>query len=226
MHAQKIVADFLRDASCFSFLGAMLLRLLFAFSFILLSLPDHLSGETLIQDPIADYLAMKVPDRNENAGRLLIVKRVEVDVANDGQKEVFIGTWYRKSGPDTWLWVGYRPVAGGYERMTPSNSDVLIDFDKIYVGPLPEIQKQGMAQAYSLELTNQDRDQSNMISDLSFYYIEDGKLIQKGTGPLDLDDPDQKAKYDFYFGPNCQINDTPRIESFTVYELAQRGYKP
>jgi hypothetical protein len=187
---------------------------------------ERISGETLIQDPIADYLAMKVPDRSENVGRLLIVKRVEVDVANDGQKEVFIGTWYRKSGPDTWLWVGYRPVAGGYERMTPPNSDVLIDFDKIYVGPLPEIQKQGMAQAYSLELTNQDRDQSNMISDLSFYYIEDGKLIQKGTGPLYLDDPDQKAKYDFYFGPNRQINDSPRIESFTVYELAQRGYKP
>jgi hypothetical protein len=183
---------------------------------------NRLQASTPVQDPMKDYLEMNVPDRATNVGRLLVVKRVTVDVANDGQQEVFIGTWYRNSGPDTWLWVGYKPVTGGYERIT--DSDVLIDFNNIFLGDLPDVGKHGMAQAYSLELTNSERSQSNMISDLSLYYLEQGKLIQKSTGPLDLDDPEQKARFDYFFGPNRKTDTAPRIESFTVQELVQRGY--
>jgi hypothetical protein len=181
-------------------------------------------GESPISDPIADYLAMNVPDRVANVGRLLVLKKVEVDLDGNGKNEVFVGTWYRNSGPDTWLWAGYAPIEGGFRRITPADSDILIDFDGIYVGYLPDIGRQGMAQAYSLELTNKDRDQSNMISDLSFYYIDNGVLVQQGTGALDRDDPDQEAKFEYYFGPNRKITGTPKIESFTVFELAQRGY--
>src|SRR6202790_5584959 len=95
-------------------------------------------------DPIADYLAMRVPDRMSNVGHLLIIKRVEIDLEGNGKNEIFIGTWYRNSGPNTWLWTGYAPIAAGYKRITPSQSDVLIDFDGIYVGDLPEIGRHGM----------------------------------------------------------------------------------
>jgi hypothetical protein len=178
-----------------------------------------------ITDPIADYLAMKVPDRIANVGRLLVIKKVEVDLEGNGKDDVFVGTWYRSSGPDTWLWVGYAPTAGGYQRITPADSDVLIDFEGIYVGYLPDIGRNGMAQAYSLELNNKDRDQSNMISDLTFYYVEEGHLTQMGTGALDRDDPEQEAKFEYYFGPNRKSPGTPKIESMTVLELAQRGYR-
>ena len=141
-----------------------------------------------------------------------------------GKEDLFVGTWYRNSGPNTWLWAGYAPVAGGYQRITPGDSDVLIDFDGIYVGDLPDIGRPGMAQAYSLELDNKDRGESNMISDLTFYYIEDGKLMQQGTGALDRDDPEQESKFDYYFGPNRKTAATPKIESFTVPELVERGY--
>jgi hypothetical protein len=182
------------------------------------------SAEAPIQDPIVDYLAMNVPDRVTNAGRLLVIKRVAIDMEGSGKEDVFVGTWYRNSGPNTWLWTGYAPVAGGYKRITPADSDVLIDFDGIYVGDLPDVGRPGMAQAYSLELDNKDRGQSNMISDLTFYYIEEGRLMQQGTGALDRDDPEQESKFEFYFGPNRKISATPKIESFTVPELVERGY--
>jgi hypothetical protein len=181
-------------------------------------------AEPPIKDPIADYLAMNVPDRIANVGRLLVIKKVEVDLEGNGKDDVFVGTWYRNSGPDTWLWSGYAPGSGGYTRITPPDSDVLIDFDGIYVGYLPDIGKHGMAQAYSLELNNKDRDQSNMISDLDFYYLQDGRLEQKGTGALDRDDPDQEAKFKYYFGPDRKSSVIPKIESLTVLELLQRGY--
>jgi hypothetical protein len=181
-------------------------------------------AEPPITDPIADYLAMNVPDRIANVGRLLVIKKVEIDLEDNGKNDVFVGTWYRNSGPDTWLWTGYAPTPGGYDRITPADSDVLIDFDGIYVGNLPDIGRHGMAQAYSLELTNKDRDLSNMISDLTFYYINDGYLEQQGTGALDRSDPDQEAKFEYYFGSDRKMSGTPKIESLTVPELAQRGY--
>ena len=182
------------------------------------------SAEPPIQDPIADYLAMNVPDRATNVGRLLVIKEVAIDMEGNGKDDLFVGTWYRNSGPNTWLWAGYAPVTGGYKRVTPADSDVLIDFDRIYVGDLPDIGRHGMAQAYSLELDNKDRDQSNMISDVTFYYIEDGRLMQQGTGALDRDDPEEESKFQYYFGPNRKISAPPKIESFTVPELVERGY--
>ena len=177
-----------------------------------------------IKDPIADYLAMKVPDRAENTGGLLVIKRVEVDIDGNGTSDVFVGTWYRKSGPNTWLWVGYQKDSDGYRRITPADSDVLIDFDNIYVGEIPDLQRQGLVQGYSLELDNKDRDQSNLISDLEYYYVDNGNLVQQSAGPLDRDDPDQKQTYDFFFGPNRKVRETPRVESLTIIDLIHRGY--
>jgi hypothetical protein len=201
------------------------LKALSAFVYALVLTSTMTLAEAPVTDPIADYLAMNVPDRIANVGRLLVIKKVEVDLEGNGKNDVFIGTWYRNSGPDTWLWAGYAPTTDGYERITPADSDVLIDFDGIYVGEIPDIGRRGMAQAYSLELTNKDRDQSNMISDLTFYYIEDGRLAQQGTGALDRDDPDQEAKFEYYFGPDRKMSGTPRVESLTVLDLAQRGYR-
>ncbi|MBV8173386.1 MAG: hypothetical protein JO151_02330 [Verrucomicrobia bacterium] len=203
----------------------MLKQSLCIFLWVFATLIFRASAEMAIQDPIVDYMAMNVPDRVTNVGRLLVIKKVEIDMEGNGKNDVFVGTWYRNSGPNTWLWAGYAPIAGGYERITPADSDVLIDFDAIYVGYLPDIGRRGMAQAYSLELDNRDRDQSNMISDLSFYYVENGKLMQQGTGALDRDDPEQESKFQYYFGPNRKISATPKIESFTVPELVQRGYR-
>jgi len=195
-----------------------------AFAWMGFALASIANSQT-ITDPIADYLEMKVPDRAENTGGLLILKKVEVDIDGDGSPEVFVGTWYRKSGPNTWLWVGYQKDSDGYRRITPADSDVLIDFDNIYVGEIPELKRQGMVQGYSLELDNKDRDQSNLLSDLEYYYLDNGTLVQQSAGPLDRDDPDQQQTYNFFFGPDRKVREAPRIESFTIGDLIHRGYK-
>ena len=183
------------------------------------------AADTPIADPMADYLAMNVPDRIANSGGIWIIKKVEVDVDGDGKPEVFVGTWYRKSGPNTWLWAAYTQVPGGFRRITPEHSDVLIDFDNIFIGEIPALKRQGMAQAYSLELDNKNRDQSNMISDLEYYVIENGQLVQQSAGPLDRDDPEQLAVYEALFGPNRKQREVPRIESYSAGQLAVKGYK-
>jgi hypothetical protein len=188
---------------------------------IILALTNVRAG-AVITDPIADYLSMNVPDRAENVGRLLMLKRVEVDMEGNGKPVVFVGTWYRKSGPNTWLWIAYAPIEGGFRRIT--DSDVLIDFAGIYVGPIPALHRDGLVQAYSLELDNQDRDQSNMISDLEYYFVDGDKLVQQGVGALDRDDPDQKATFDYFFGPQRTVSGSPKIISYSVGELVQRGY--
>jgi hypothetical protein len=197
--------------------------------FLLLTLRLALSATAqdrpVIQDPIADYLAMNVPDRATNARPLFVLKKVEVDIAGDGNPVVFIGTWYRNSGPNTWLWAGYQHSGTGFHRITPDHSDVLIDFEGIYVGPLTDLQCEGMAQAYSLELDNKDRGQSNLISDVTFYYLKDGKLVEQESGTLDREDPNDLAKYEFYFGPGRKTRETPRVEAFTIPDLTRRGYK-
>jgi hypothetical protein len=179
----------------------------------------------IVRDPIADYLAMSVPDRTANAGPLLVVKRVTVDIDGNGQPEVFIGTWYRRSGPNTWLWVGYTPVEGGYRRITPENADVLIDFNQIYVGPIPDLGRQGMVQGYSLELDNQERNQSNLLSDVTYYYLNAARLVEKGTGPLDREDPEGRLRYDYFFGPNRRLREHPVIEAFSAEDLVRQGYR-
>jgi hypothetical protein len=221
-----LFSGFLRLFSAlFSDLHRLFLRRRILLILFVPAIASRAAGEELIADPIADYLAMKVPDRVTNAGPLLIIKKVEVDLEGNGTRDVFVGTWYRHSGPNTWLWSGYAPVAGGYKRITPADTDVLIDFDGIYVGDLPEIGRHGMAQAYSLELDNKDRNQSNMISDITFYYVDHNELIQEGTGAVDRDDPKGEAEYEFYFGPDRKISSAPQIESFTVQELASKGYR-
>src|SRR5262249_19305586 len=98
----------------------MFRRILFVVFFAFVALVSGANGDEPIVDPTADYLAMNVPDRISNAGHLLIIKRVEVDLEGNGKSAIFLGTWYRHSGPNTWLWAGYAPIAGGYKRITPA----------------------------------------------------------------------------------------------------------
>jgi hypothetical protein len=189
-----------------------------------LAVPATGSGGEVCRDPIADYLAMNVPDRVTGVGHMLLIKVVHVDLDGNGQQELFVGTWYRKSAPNTWLWAGYAPVPGGFQRITADDTDTLIDFDNIYVGPLPGIAREGMAQAYSLKLDAEEREQSNLISDVTFYFMADGRLVEQNTGPLDREDPGDEQRYETLFGSNRKVRERPVIETITTQDLLKRRY--
>lgn len=177
-----------------------------------------------IEDPIADYLAMRVPDRTDYIGTLNHVDRVKVDVDGDATNEVFIGTPYHYSGTMEVFWVGYRAVEGGYERITPADHDITIgSFEDIYVGPLTEIATQGLATADDIEVDNPESGNVAKVGMLRFFHIANGRLIQEERGPLDLAVPEQKTVYQRYFGGD-RVTRKAAIESFTRQQLQEMGY--
>jgi len=178
-----------------------------------------------IQDPIEDYLRMQVPARSDYVGTLEFVKRVKLDVDGDGNDEVFIGTPYRYSGAKyDFNWAGYIPVEGGFQRITPSDEDFPMDtFEDIYIGPLTEISKQGLATADDVEVDNPESGNIIKVGMLRFLYIANGRLIQEEWGPLDLAAPEQKTAYRRYFGAD-RVTRKAIIESFSRQQLQEMGY--
>jgi hypothetical protein len=178
-----------------------------------------------IQDPIADYLAMQVPDRSEYVGTLEFVQRDKIDVDGDGADEVFVGTWYRHGGSkDAYGYAGYRQVQGGYERITPANDDVQISsFETIFAGALQEVSKQGLATAGDIEVDDPQSGNVTKVGMLKFYYLANGQLVEEQRSPLNLTVPADKAVYDRYFGED-RVTRKATIETFSREQLQQIGY--
>ncbi len=81
-----------------------------------------------------------------------------------------------------------------------------------------------MVQGYSLELDNRDRQQSNLLSDVTFYTLEQGRLVEHPSGPLDRDDPEGGKVYAFFFGSERRARATPQEKSFNAVDLTRLGY--
>jgi hypothetical protein len=178
-----------------------------------------------VQDPIADYLAMQIPDRSEYVGSLEFVQRVKIDVDGDGTDEVFVGTWYRHSGSkEAYGYAGYRQVQGGYTRMTPANADVLVgSFETMFAGLLQAISKQGLATAGDIEVDSPQSGNVTKVGMLKFYYMANGQLVEEQRAALDLAVPADKAAYERYFGKD-RVTRKATIETLSREQLQQMGY--
>lgn len=197
----------------FSFFGVLAVTMSFGFA-------------NPIQDPIADFLAMNVPDRIEYAGTPELVRRVKIDVNGDGNDEVFIGVPYRYSGAKSdFNWAVYLPVQGGYQRITAANSDISIpSFEKIFAGNLVEVFKQGLAYAYGVTVDNPKDANVTGVESLHFYTIANDALVDENRGALNLSIPAEKAIYDHYFGTDRQTRSVISNGTFTAQQLQQMGY--
>jgi hypothetical protein len=198
--------------------------LLSFFAVLVITMPFGFANP--IPDPIADFLAMNVPDRIEYAGTPEVVRRVKIDVNGDGNNEVFIGVPYRYSGAKSdFNWAGYMPVQGGYLRITPATSDISIpSFEKVFAGNLVEVSKQGLAYAYGVTVDNPKDANVTGVESLHFYTITNNVLVDEDRGTLNLSTPAEKAIYDRYFGANRQTRSTTSDETFTAQQLQQMGY--
>jgi hypothetical protein len=200
----------------------IIFRITFAF-LLLLCVSAFAAGP--IQDPIADYLAMQVPDRSEYVGALQFIKRVNIDVDGDGTDEVFVGTWYRYMGSkDAYYWSAYKATpGGGYSRLTPNVSDVFLLFDNIFAGFIQERSVQGLVQCYGGQATAPDSGELARTN-LYFYYIENGELKEEHRGELNLSNSADKAVYERYFGEDRQSRQPSSTDTFTTQQLQQMGY--
>jgi len=91
--------------------------------------------------------------------------------------------------------------------------------------PDDEKARRVIAEAQRLARLPRDDWQAQLSDCAKSLDIEQGELVQKGTGALDREDAEQEARYQFYFGSNRKVSATPGIESFTVQELASKGYR-
>ena len=179
---------------------------------------------TSIQQPIADYLTMQVPERTDYIGTLDHVDCVRIDVDGDGNDEVFIGAPYKHSGTMEVFWVGYKSVEAGYQRITPADKDIIIgSFEVIYAGPLTEVSKEGLATADDVEVDNPESGNVTKVGMLRFFYLANDRLIVEERGALDLAVPEQKATYERYFGKD-RVTRKATMESFSREQLQQMGY--
>jgi hypothetical protein len=183
------------------------------------------AAATPIQDPIADYLSMRVPDRSEYIGTIESIQRIQIDVNGDGTKEVFVGTWYRHSGSkEAYYYAAYQQVQGGYQRITAANADVRVSsFETIFAGFLEEVAKQGLAIAGDIEVDSPQSGNVTKVGMLRFYHMTNGQLMVEERGALDLAIPEQKATYERYFGKD-RVTRKATIEKFTPQNLQQMGY--
>ena len=179
-----------------------------------------------IQEPIRDYLSLQVPERSEFIGTLEFIQRVKVDVDGDGTDEIFIGTWYRHSGSNqAYYWSAYKEVKGGYQRVTPPNQDIhIVSFENVYIGLIQEISKQGIVAAQDVETDTPENAEVIKVGELHFYYVDEGGLVDKKSGSLDLSNAEQKKTYDRYFGMSTKTRKPTSIETFTSQQLKQMGY--
>jgi len=197
---------------------------LFVAAFVL-TIP--LGHATPIQDPISDYLTMQVPDRLEYIGTPEIIKRVKIDVDGDGKDEIFIGAWYKYSGSkQAYYWSAYKEAqGGGYVRITPVSSDVLIpSFETIFAGNLVEVSKHGLAYAFGVTVDNPKDANVTGVESLHYFTIVNNALVDENRGALNLSTPADKTIYDRYFGPNRQTRSATSNETFTAQQLQQMGY--
>lgn len=178
-----------------------------------------------IQDPIADYLLMQVPDRFEYVGTLEFLQHVKIDVDGDGTDEVFVGTWYRHSGSkEAYAYAGYRQVQGGYARMTSAIADIQISsFETIFAGLLQEVSKQGLATAGDVEVDSPESGNVTNVGVFRFYYVANGQLVVEERDALNVAVPADKAAYDRYFGKD-RVTRKATIESVSRQQLQQKGY--
>lgn len=178
------------------------------------------------QDPMADFLAMNVPDRIEYSGTPEVVKRIKIDVNGDGNPEIFIGVPYRYSGAkNDFNWSCYMPVQGGYERITPADKDISIpSFERIFAGNLVEVSKQGLAYAFGATVGDSKNADVTSVESLHFFTISNNVLVDENRGALDLNIPADRTIYDRYFGPGRQTRSVTSSDTFTAQQLQQMGY--
>lgn len=192
------------------------------------------SQETVVADPIADFLALPVEGRYTEASVLNRIYRVTVDIDLDGQPETLIGAPMMWVGDNNGVyWSFYKKTSSGYLRITRPEESVRLqmfggDPRFLYVGQVDEVGSTGLLQCDPIVTRGDPEDggqQINIIRSQTFVGMKERRLIVKENLPgLDLRKPEDKTVYDKYFGKPGKQGGF-KAESISISQLEQMGYE-
>ena len=172
------------------------------------------AGE-IIQDPMADYLSLKMTNRDYNLFDYENIARATLDIDGDGTDEIFIGAFFNRET----YWSIYQKVEQGFVRLTPEWEEFAITLLP-YRGFVKSEGKKGLLTQGRFRKSTPTR--LGGVSTLSFVTLIDGKLEQKILPGLDFNKPEDEKLYEEYFGEGKRppVN----AENLTRSDLESQGY--
>jgi len=183
------------------------------------SLAGVLSAQTLVKDPVRDYLGQ--PNAPQNP--FITTKGIQeltIDVSGNGKNVIFISAAGYSDGKEGNIWTAYVPNNGQYTRIEKTTNDTNIVFSTIafYNGPITELDVSGFI-AYIRG--------SKDAGELWLYKFSGDQLSVQTVKALNLNKDADYALAQKYFGFG---NSTLRSEAehpatiMTPEELRDAGY--
>lgn len=204
------------------------MKLQIAFAFILAG--ASLAAESIINDPVADFLSLPIKDRYTDGSEVVMVHRASIDIDSDGSPETLVGhhkMWWGDN--DGIYWAIYTKEGDHFKRLTKPDEDVRIQFyegspDFMYVGSVAEQGGKGLLMAVPLLKRSDEEAELVGVERLMFISIKDGHASTKELPGLNLSKEADKALYQKYFAQAGHQGGFA-VEKITAKQLKDQGYK-
>lgn len=202
----------------------------YTLSFLIAAFSSLFAADTLVTDPIADFLSLPIKDRYTDGSDVVVLHRASVDIDSDGQSEVLVGHHKMWWGDNNGIyWAIYVKEGPQYKRATKATEDIRIQFyggnpDFMYVGSVEGQEESGLLMAVPLQKRSEDKAELVGIEELLFITIKNGEATTKTLPGLDFSKEVDKAFYHKYF-PQIGRQGGFVEERITPKQLKERGYR-
>jgi hypothetical protein len=183
----------------------------------------------VVQDPVADFLNLRIEDRYSEVSEVSIIHKVSIDLDLDGQAELLIGHNKMWLGDNFGIYFAiYRKRSdGSYDRLTDNTQEVRLPpllgngSKFVFLGQVDELGGPGLL------ISNYPHRDSTLsaqrIESRQFLSLSNGVLRVQELPGLDLTKPSEKKLFEKYSGQNEQLG-SYLYEPLTAKKLTELGY--
>jgi hypothetical protein len=183
--------------------------------FVLLLPFAVLNGQSVVKDPIENFLEFKKPAEGGVYADLQTLYVLDLDINNDGAPVRFI-SFNGNGGKSGSFWQAYVPDPGGYAPVDDTDDTFYFSRDTFYVGRIKETGQYGLL-AYI---------PGRGGGDLELYRIVNNKVVKTEIGTLDLSNEADVEEFAKYFGsaPDWKGPKQHPERDLTLDDLRSQGY--